>query len=137
MPRIYFVGVCLTSMVDQRTNNMSLINLVEQVQAPSLPTTFPFEVHVYAELDEVDRGRPHHVRIVVTDRQGEHVLVAAPTRIESLAARHRLVSQDLLLDRAGYFLVTAEIAPADVESPRWVRFPGGWPLEVTQGPPPA
>ena len=136
MPRFYFVGVCMDSSLDQASNNFSLFNLVEQVQVPKLPIALPAEVHIYAEFEEAERGRPHELRITLEDEQGTIVWQSQASTIISAAARYRTVGQGLRLLRPGLCRVVAEIRPAgDVNQP-WARSPMAWPVQVVEGPTP-
>ena len=131
MPRFYFVGICLNSSLDQRSNNFSLHQLIEQLQTAPLPGHIPLETHVYVEFDEVERGRPHELRILIEDAQGAVSWTSRRASFTPVGARHRLVSQGVFLPGAGYFHLAAEIRPAGDEAQPWTRSPTAWPLEVS------
>src|SRR3989304_5863418 len=70
MPRVFLVAGCADSGIDQRSNNVSLFNLIEALQIAELPQRIPVEVHVYAEFDEAERGQPHELRFGLEDEHG-------------------------------------------------------------------
>lgn len=89
MARCYFLGVASGSSVDQHSNNVTLFNLVEQINvppgAPPPPQGLvPLEMHAYFELSTIEVGREIEVRFVMV----------APTGLETPtdAFRHRPVT---------------------------------------------
>ncbi len=79
MPRCYLLTICSGSSLDQQSNNVTLFNLVEQVnvRAGSRPpegTLIPVEVHAYFSLDVQEIGGEFEVRFA---------LVAATSGLES------------------------------------------------------
>ncbi|MBM4363173.1 MAG: hypothetical protein FJ104_10865 [Deltaproteobacteria bacterium] len=75
MPRCYFLTLCSGSSVDQQTNNVSLFNLVEQINvppgAPPPPSNLvPLELHAYFEFGQMEIGRDFDVRFVMVASTG-------------------------------------------------------------------
>ncbi|HVU03777.1 MAG TPA: hypothetical protein VHE30_18590 [Polyangiaceae bacterium] len=75
MPRCYFLTVCSGSAVDQHSNNVTLFNLVEQINvppgAPPPPHGIvPLEVHAYFDLDAEEVGRDFEIRFVLVAATG-------------------------------------------------------------------
>lgn len=75
MPSCYFLAACGGSSVDQQSNNVTLFNLVEQINVP--PGTpppphgaVPLEVHAYFRLDPGELGRDFEVRFVMVASSG-------------------------------------------------------------------
>ena len=75
MPRCYFLTVCGGSSVDQHSNNVTLFNLVEQINvppgAPPPPHGLvPLEIHAYFHVGQEELGRDFEVRFVMTAATG-------------------------------------------------------------------
>jgi hypothetical protein len=75
MPSCYFLAVCSGSSVDQHSNNVSLWNLVEQINvppgAPPPPRGLvPLEIHAYFELSSIEIARDFEVRFVMVASTG-------------------------------------------------------------------
>jgi hypothetical protein len=82
MPNCYFLALCGGSSLDQHSNNVTLFNLVEQVNLPSgvepPPGAFlPLEVHAYFILAPGELQQPFEVRFALV----------APTGLELLTER--------------------------------------------------
>ena len=75
MPRCYFLAVSGGSSVDQHSNNVTLFNLVEQINvppgAPPPPKgVLPLEIHAYYHLAPDEVGMPFEVRFVMVASSG-------------------------------------------------------------------
>lgn len=75
MPRCYFLSVCSGSSVDQHSNNVTLFNVVEQINvppgAPPPPQGIvPLEMHAYLQLSSMELGREIEVRFVLVASTG-------------------------------------------------------------------
>src|SRR5258706_2626007 len=75
MPKCYFLSVCSGSSVDQHSNNVTLFNLVEQINvppgAPPPPHgVVPLEIHAYLELAPDEVGRDIEIRFVMVAASG-------------------------------------------------------------------
>lgn len=81
MPRCYLLTVCSGSSLDQQSNNVTLFNLVEQINLrpnSEMPpgTLIPVEVHAYFQCDARELGVEFDVRFA---------LVSLDTGLESLS----------------------------------------------------
>lgn len=75
VPRCYFLGACSGSSLDQGTNNVSLFNLIEQINLPpsSGPGAvkpppnglIPIELHAYWMLEPHEIGESFQTRFVL------------------------------------------------------------------------
>ena len=79
VPRCYLLSLCSGSSLDQHSNNVSLFNLVEQINiqpgaAPAPGTMVPLEVHAYFHFAPNELGFTFEVR---------YVLVSMGTGLES------------------------------------------------------
>ena len=75
MPRCYLLTVCAGSSLDQHSNNVTLFNLVEQVNVPpGAPPPpggiIPLEVHAYFELAPEEYSTPFEVRFALVADTG-------------------------------------------------------------------
>jgi hypothetical protein len=75
VPNCYFLTVCGGSAVDQHTNNVSLFNLVEQInvrpQAGPPPNgLLPLEIHAYWRLTHLEHGKEFETRFVLVADTG-------------------------------------------------------------------
>jgi len=89
MPRCYFLTVCSASSVDQQSNNVTLFNLVEQLNvppgAPPPPHGLvPLELHAYFEIAQAEIGHDFEARFVMVASTG----LETPTDV----FRHRAVT---------------------------------------------
>lgn len=67
MPRCYLLAICSGSSLDQHSNNVTLFNLVEQINLPAnsdMPrgTLLPVEVHAYFQCEPRELGVDFEVR---------------------------------------------------------------------------
>lgn len=81
MPRCYLLTVCSGSSLDQHSNNVTLFNLVEQINLkpnaePPPGTLVPVEVHAYFQCAPVELGQNFEVRFA---------LVSMATGLESFS----------------------------------------------------
>jgi hypothetical protein len=79
MPRCYHLSVCAGSSLDQHSNNITLFNLVEQINippgAPPPPAGLvPLEIHAYFVLASIEIGQPFEVRFAIIARSGLETL---------------------------------------------------------------
>jgi hypothetical protein len=75
VPSCYLLAVTVGSSLDQQSNNVTLFNLVEQVNippgAPRPPKgLLPLEVHAYFRLSGEEINQPFEVRYVLVARTG-------------------------------------------------------------------
>jgi hypothetical protein len=106
--------------------------LIESLQTSELPTPLPFEVHLYYEFDEAERGREYAVRLVLMPHTPGRQWRSDPVTVVSHTMRHRIVIQGISVPAFGRFYVRAEVRPADDVAAQWETSSFGWPLEVSQ-----
>jgi len=89
MPRCYLLACAVSSSLDQTSNNVSLFQLVEQVNvAPDAPRPgsgqLPVEIHAYFQVDHQELGADWELRYVLV----------SPTGLETSSEifRHRVVT---------------------------------------------
>jgi hypothetical protein len=75
MPGCYFLTLCSGSAIDQQSNNVTLFNLVEQLNvppgAPPPPQgVLPLEVHAYFHIAPEELGRAFEIRLVLVAAMG-------------------------------------------------------------------
>ncbi len=90
MPRCYLLTLCSGSSVDQHSNNVTLFNLVEQLNVPpNAPPppggVIPLEIHAYWELSAGELS---------TDFEMRFLLIATATSLETVSdvLSHRSVT---------------------------------------------
>ncbi len=79
MPQCYLLGISAGSSLDQQSNNVSLFNLVEQVNvppgAPPPPNNLlPLELHAYFRLAPEELGTPLEMRFALVADTGLETL---------------------------------------------------------------
>jgi hypothetical protein len=139
MPRCYFLTVTSGSSVDQHSNNVSLWNLIEQINvppgAPPPPRGIvPVEVHAYFELSSMELGKDFEMRFVMV----------APTGLEtpSDAFVHRAVTPRYRTRTfglpfppvTGTYALRLDWRYNGEEG--WHRDPAAWPVAIVEAVPP-
>jgi len=135
MPKCYFLTLCGGSSLDQHSNNVSLFNLVEQVNLqpnvdPPPGAFLPLEVHAYFILGPGESSQSFDVRFALV----------APTGLELLtdATPHKSATPHY---RTRSFGLPAPIVPGSYQLCVDVRQPGSdaftreslhWPLVVAR-----
>jgi hypothetical protein len=99
MPKCYFLTLCGGSSLDQHSNNVTLFNVVEQVNLqPNIdppPGAFlPLEVHAYFMLGPGEVSQPFEVRFALVAPTGLELLTDA-TQHKSSTPRYRTRSLGL------------------------------------------
>jgi hypothetical protein len=131
MPRCYLLAVCSGSSLDERTNNFSLFNLVEQVNFRTGATadlTLPLEVHVYWSFVPDEFGQAYEARWVVST-SNEAETIGQAHALHSISPHFRMRMLGLGVPPvAGNCEVRVEwrIAASD----GWTRDPAAWPLTL-------
>lgn len=79
MPQCYLLGISAGSSLDQQSNNVSLFNLVEQVNvppgAPPPPNNLlPLELHAYFRLSPEELGKTLEMRFALVAPSGLETL---------------------------------------------------------------
>jgi hypothetical protein len=99
MPKCYFLTLCGGSSLDQHSNNVTLFNIVEQVNlqhnADPPPGAFlPLEVHAYFQLGPQELQQPFEMRFALVAASGLELLTD-PTPHKSATPRYRTRSLGL------------------------------------------
>ena len=135
MPKCYFIALCGGSSLDQHSNNVTLFNIVEQVNlqpnAEPPPGAFlPLEVHAYFLLGPGEISQPFELRFALVAPTGLELLTDA-TQHKSSTPRYRTRSLG----------VPAPIVPGNYQLCVDVKQPGtdaftrdvlSWPLVVAR-----
>ena len=135
MPKCYFLTLCGGSSLDQHSNNVTLFNVVEQVNLqPNMeppPGAFlPLEVHAYFILGPGEVSQPFEVRFALVAPTGLELLTDS-TQHKSSTPRYRTRSLGL----------PAPIVPGNYQLCVDIRQPGTegfsreqlqWPLVVAR-----
>lgn len=140
MPRCYLLSLCSGSSLDQHSNNVTLFNLVEQINLrpdnpPPLGTLLPVEVHAYFTCNPSEVGSEFEMRFA---------LVSLDTELESLSdvfthrpptPRYRTRTLGLPLPpTVGRYALRLDWRMAGLES--WTRDSAQWPLSIVEQEPP-
>lgn len=135
MPRCYFLSVCAGSSVDQQSNNVTLFNLVEQINvppgAPPPPRGIvPLEMHAYFELGQLELGRDFEVRFVMVARTGLETPSDAFVH-RAITPRYRTRTFGLPFPPvAGSYELRVDVRHAGEEG--WRREPAAWPVAIVE-----
>ncbi len=138
MPKCYLLAIGGGSSVDQHSNNITLFNLIEQLNFPkqSLPppgALLPLEVHAYFRLEGFEMNQKFELRFVLVGDSG----LETPTNVFSHRAgspRYRTRTFGLPAPpAAGTYELKVDYRRT--EDDEWVRDPISWPLLVAHAEP--
>ena len=138
MPRCYLLAVSGGSSLDQQSNNITLFNLVEQLNFPkqNLPpagSLMPLEVHAYFHLDARELHQKFELRFVLVCDNG----LETPTDVfshRSSTPRYRTRTYGLPAPPiAGSYELRVDSRPVGEDG--WTRDPRAWPLLVVHNEP--
>jgi hypothetical protein len=138
MPRCYFLSLCSGSSVDQHSNNVTLFNVVEQINAPpGAPpppgNLVPLEIHAYFELASMEMGRDFEMRFVMAASTG----LETPSDVYShrpVTPRFRTRTFGLPFPPvAGLYELRVDWRYAGEEG--WHREPVRWPINIAESVP--
>jgi hypothetical protein len=133
MPHCYLLAISGGSSLDQHSNNITLFNLVEQLNfpkhaPPALGSMLPLEVHAYFELEGSELNQRFEVRFVLVAESG----LESPTETfthKSTTLRYRTRTYGLPAPPvAGKYDLRVDARPAGSEA--WRRDLTRWPLVV-------
>jgi hypothetical protein len=135
MPRCYLLAVCSGSSLDQHSNNVTLFNLVEQLNvppnAPPPPNNaLPLEIHAYFEIapEEVNEGI--EVRFAMVSDAGLETYTD-PFTYKSPSPRFRTRTLGLPFPPAlGSYRLRVDHRRA--ETGAWKRDDIGWPILIVE-----
>jgi len=132
MPQCYLLSVAAGSSLDQQSNNVTLFNLVEQVNVPpgmdpKPGSRVPLEIHAYLRLGPQEVGMEFEMR---------YVLVAVASGLETFAeaAKHRAPTSRIRTRSLGlpfppvlgHYDLFVEFRRAGSE--QWTRDALSWPM---------
>ena len=138
MPKCYLLAVAGGSSLDQHSNNITLFNLVEQLNFPKqgLPppgSLMPLEVHAYFQLESRELSQKWEVRFVLVAESG----LETPTDVfphRSTTLRYRTRTFGLPAPPvAGSYELRVDCRPTGSED--WTRDARSWPLLVVHNEP--
>jgi hypothetical protein len=135
MPRCYFLTVCSGSSVDQHSNNVTLFNLVEQINvppgAPPPPQGLvPLEIHAYFQLAQTEIGRDFEIRFVMVAATGLETPTDAFTH-RAVTPRFRTRTYGLPFPPvAGHYELHVDSRSAGTDG--WRREAITWPVSIVE-----
>ncbi|MCA9599873.1 MAG: hypothetical protein KC776_41490 [Myxococcales bacterium] len=135
MPRCYLLALCSGSSLDQQSNNVTLFNLVEQLNVPpNAPPppggVLPLEIHAYFSLTAEELNQPFEVRFAVVSESGLE-LYTDPFRHRSVTPRYRTRTLGLPFPAVfGMYEVRIDMRPEGTGE--WQRASIAWPLTVIE-----
>jgi hypothetical protein len=138
MPKCYLVAVSGGSSLDQHSNNITLFNLVEQLnfqrhQLPQPGVLLPLELHAYFQLSASELNQRFEVRFVLVGQTG----LETPTEVfshRSTTLRYRTRTFGLPAPPiAGSYELCVESRALGAET--WTRDSASWPLLVVHSEP--
>lgn len=134
MAHCYLLCISSGSAIDRQSNNVSLFNLVEQINVPARHnppprTLIPVEVHAYFMLGSAALDREFELRFVLCAETGletssevfRHRITAARFRVRTLGLPYPPV--------VGQYSLQVDIRMLGDES-RWQRQPASWPIAL-------
>jgi hypothetical protein len=138
MPHCYLLAISGGSSLDQHSNNITLFNLVEQLNfpkhaPPSPGTLLPLELHAYFELEGNELNQRFELRFVLVAESG----LESPTESfvhRSATLRYRTRTHGLPAPPvAGKYELRVDARPVGSET--WTRDRIHWPLVVMHSEP--
>jgi hypothetical protein len=135
MPRCYFLSVASGSSVDQQSNNVTLFNLVEQINvppgAPPPPRGLvPLEIHAYFHVAQTEIGKDFELRFVMVASTGLETPTDAYTH-RAVTPRYRTRTCGLPFPPvAGHYELVVDCRPAGNEG--WRREAVTWPVAIIE-----
>jgi hypothetical protein len=138
MPKCYLLAIAGGSSLDQQSNNITLFNLVEQLNfprhnAPPPGALLPLEVHAYFRLDPRELNQRFELRYVLVADTG----LETPTEVfshRSSTPRFRTRTYGLPAPPVpGSYEIRVDSRMAGQED--WSRDPQSWPLTVVHNEP--
>jgi hypothetical protein len=135
MPRCYLLAVSSGSSLDQHSNNVTLFNLVEQLNVPpNAPPPpgglVPLEIHAYFQLSAPEIGQRFELRFVLAGESGLETFTD-PFDFKSLTPRFRTRTLGLPLPPvAGNYSLRVESRIDG--SGEWKRDVMAWPISIVE-----
>jgi hypothetical protein len=135
MPKCYFLTLCGGSSLDQHSNNVTLFNVVEQVNLqpnvdPPPGAFLPLEVHAYFTLSPAELSQPFEVRFALVAPSGLELLTDSTTH-RSTTPRYRTRSLGLPAPAVpGHYQLCVDIKQPGSDG--FTRDALHWPLVVAR-----
>lgn len=136
MPRCYLLTVCSGSSLDQHSNNVTLFNLVEQINLkpdaePPPGTLIPVEVHAYFQCDATELGSEFELRFALVSMQTGLESVSDVFTHRSTTPRYRTRTGGLPLPPViGSYELRLDWRLSGTS--QFVRDSASWPLQIVQ-----
>jgi hypothetical protein len=133
--KCYLLAVCSGSSLDQHSNNISLFNLVEQLNFPPhahppAGTRLPLEIHAYFELRPEELEQRFDVRFALVESNGLETLTD-PFQHKSTTPRYRTRTLGLPAPPGpGSYQLRIDFRASGTEA--WLRDASSWPLLVVR-----
>jgi hypothetical protein len=134
MPRCYLLALAGGSSLDQHSNNVSLFNVVEQINiprgGPEPPpnAVLPIEIHAYFQIRPHELNQRFELRFALVGSSGLETLTD-PHEHKSATLRYRTRTMGLPIPPvADMYEVRVDLRPAGTE--HWSRDALSWPLIV-------
>jgi hypothetical protein len=134
MPRCYLLAVCAGSSLDQHSNNVTLFNLVEQLNvppgAPPPPGgVIPLEIHAYFALVGSELQAPFEVRFAMVASSGLETFSEVFSH-RSVTPRFRTRTAGLPFPPVvGLYELRVDVRPSGGS---WSRDPNFWPIAIVE-----
>jgi hypothetical protein len=135
MPHCYLLSLSAGSSLDQQSNNITLFNLVEQVNvppgAPPPPNNLlPLEVHAYFRLSPAEVGSTLEMRFALVAASGLETF-SEVVRHQCATPRFRTRTFGVPFPPiVGHYELRVDFRLAGTSS--WSRDPLAWPLSVVE-----
>jgi hypothetical protein len=139
MPQLYLITVCAASSLDQHSNNVSLFNLVEQLNVPPAAPPppgglVPLEMHAYFVLSPDELGRTFDVRFAMIASGSGLETFSEIFSHRSVTPRYRTRTLGLPYPPVtGQYELRVDWRPEGHAS--WKREGLGWPLLIVEATP--
>ncbi len=133
MPRCYLLTLASSSSVDQQSNNVSLFNVVEQINLPRgveppPGALLPMEIHAYFQLEPGELNQRLELRFALVASTGLEALTD-PYQHKSSTLRYRTRTMGMPVPPIeGNYQLRVDSRPAGSE--HWARDALAWPLIV-------
>jgi len=138
MPRCYLLAVCSGSSLDQVSNNVSLFNLVEQLNVPpNAPPppggVVPLEIHAYFALGQNELSDPFEIRFVMVAEAGLESYSEVFTH-RSTTLRFRTRTLGLPFPAVpGLYQLRVDVRLQGLG--QWHRAEAAWPISIVEATP--
>jgi hypothetical protein len=133
MPRCYLLTLSSASSLDQHSNNISLFNVVEQLNLPRAVepppgALLPLEIHAYFQLDASELNQRFEMRFALVAGTGLETLTDTHThKSPTLRYRTRTMGLPVPIVADSYQL---RVDTRAFGSEHWARDALAWPLIV-------